>query len=421
MLMQLEISTPVKRLKHTVSFFVFSIGIAFICGANTANAATLEVLANGLENPRRITFGSDGTLYVAEAGTGGSGPVILGPELGVSLRFGTTGAVTRVDGNNQTRVVSGLPSLALTPSGTTPNLNVGEQLSSVGPHDVGFDSKGDPYVLVGYASTAFQKELLGSEGTDVGKLLSYKVDSDETWTRNTDFSIDLLANRELYNPYADGDYLNNPYDLEIVNDQFVIADPGGNNFFTADLTGNVALENSFPPFDVNGVPVESVPTSITQGPDGAYYVGEFTGAPYPEGGAKVYRVAPGREPEVYSSGFTQITGLEFDSGGNLYVLEYSVNSTNDPNAELLGRITKIAHDGTREILVNPGEGLIAPNGLTIGPDHALYVSNRSTILGEGEVIRVKTLATVPEPSFIGGLLMLGTLGTGLLLKRRARH
>ncbi len=416
--MQLQVGTHMKLLKHTITFLVF--GLSFICGASTASAATLEVLASGLENPRQIAFGPDGALYVAEAGTGGSGPVILGPDPGVFLRFGTTGAVTRVDGNSQTRVVSGLPSLALTLQDTIPTLNVGDPLSSVGPHGLEFDRRGNAYVLLGYASTASEKEVLGPEGTDVGRLLSYNVGSNGTWTRNTDFSIDLLANRELYNPYADGDYLNNPYDLEIVNEQFVIADAGGNNYFTVDSTGNIALQSRFSPFSVNGATVESVPTSITLGPDGAYYVGEFTGAPYPEGGARVYRVLPGGEPEVYASDFTQIIGLDFDSEGNLYVLEYSVNSTSDPNVELLGRITRIAPDGTRKILVSPGEGLIAPNGLTVGPDGAIYVSNRSNTLGQGEVVRVKTSATVPEPSSMTGLLVLGTLGTGLLLKRKVK-
>lgn len=407
-----------KLIKNTLCLLVFA--LAFICGAGSVSAATLEVLARGLENPRQITFGPDGALYVAEAGTGGSGPVILGPELGVSLTFGTTGAVTRVDGNSQTRVISGLPSLALTPQGTVSNLNVGDALSSVGPHDVGFDQSGNAYVLLGYASTAFQKELLGAEGTDVGRLLSYTIDANGTWRRNTDFFVDLLANRELYNPYADGDYLNNPYDLEIVGEQFIIADPGGNNYFSTDLTGKVTLQSRFAPLTVNGVRVESVPSVITLGPDGAYYVGEFTGRPYPEGGARVYRVLPNGEPEVYASDFTQITGIDFDSKGNLYVLEYSVNSTINPDAELLGRVTKIAPDGTRTVLISPGEGLIAPNGLTVGPEGAIYVSNRSTVLGEGEVVRIQTSATVPEASFVTGLLVLGIVGKRLLLKRKVK-
>ena len=32
------------------------------------------VIADGLDNPRGLTFAPDGTLYVAEAGQGGAGP-----------------------------------------------------------------------------------------------------------------------------------------------------------------------------------------------------------------------------------------------------------------------------------------------------------------------------------------------------------
>ena len=68
------------------------------------------VLASGLNNPRMISVGSDGALYVAEAGVGGSGPCITGAE--GEACYGRTGAVTKIAGGKQTRVLSGLPSLA---------------------------------------------------------------------------------------------------------------------------------------------------------------------------------------------------------------------------------------------------------------------------------------------------------------------
>ena len=393
-----------------------SICLAAVSGAKTVEAATLEVVASGLDNPRRITFGPDGALYIAEAGTGGSAPLITGPELNVLLGFGSTGAVTRVQNGIQQRLVSDLPSLALTPPGTTPPQTVGSFSAAVGPHDIGFDQNGDAYVLLGYASTANQKNILGSAGVDLGRLLSFDVNADGSWTRNN-FSIDLLAYRELYNPYASGDYLNNPYDLEVQGDKFVIADPGGNNFFTADIAGNVSLGARFAPRVINGVSVESVPTSITIGSDGAYYIGELTGAPYPEGSARVYRVIPGNEPEIYADGFTQITGLDFDDKGNLYVLEYSVNSLIDPTAELMGALIQVSPDGVRRTVVGAGEGLVAPNGLTIGPDGGIYVSNFTTTVGTGQVVRIDPRVSVPEPNNALGVLVIGAIGVGSLLRR----
>jgi hypothetical protein len=320
---------------------------------------------------------------------GGTEKFITGPELDLLLGFGLTGAVTRVQNGVQERVVSGLPSLALTPPGTTPPQSKGSALQAVGPHDVGFDHNGNARVLTGYASTASQKDTLGPTGAGLGRLLAFNVNADGSWEENADCTIDLLANKELYNPYANGDYLNNPYDLEVQGDDFVIADAGGNNYFTANSEGKVSLGARFAPSVVNGVAAESVPTSITIGPDGAYYVGEFKGMPYPEGDARIYRVEPGKEPEIYAEGFTQIAGLDFDDEGNLYVLEYSVNSVADRNAKLTGALIEISPNGARKTLIGAGEGLVAPNGLTVGPDDALYVSNNSVVIGEGQVVRIK--------------------------------
>ena len=52
------------------------------------------VVANNLNNPRGIAFDRNQALYVAEAGRGGSGPSIIGPELGVELVFGQIGAIS---------------------------------------------------------------------------------------------------------------------------------------------------------------------------------------------------------------------------------------------------------------------------------------------------------------------------------------
>jgi glucose/arabinose dehydrogenase len=76
--------------------------------------AILETLMTGLDSPRGLTFGPDGALYVAEA---------------------TTGAVSRI-GHRQSRVVSGLPSIA----------EAGGR-NAIGPSDVSY--RGQLYFTVG--------------------------------------------------------------------------------------------------------------------------------------------------------------------------------------------------------------------------------------------------------------------------------
>ncbi len=63
-----------------------------------------------------------------------------------------------------------------------------------------------------------------------------------------------------------------------------------------------------------------MPTSLTVGPDGALYVGELTGGPFPVGGASVWRLADGEQTQ-YATGFTNIMGLGFAPDGTLYVAE----------------------------------------------------------------------------------------------------
>jgi hypothetical protein len=75
---------------------------------------------------------------------------------------------------------------------------------------------------------------------------------------------------------------------------------------------------------------------VVRGPDGALYVSELTGFPFPLGGARIYRVAPGSAPTVYATGFTNVIDLEFDSAGNLYVLEIDRNGLAMP--EVVGRL-----------------------------------------------------------------------------------
>ena len=112
------------------------------------------------------------------------------------------------------------------------------------------------------------------------------------------------------------------------------------------------------------IPMQAVPTSVaTKGHDGALYVSQLTGFPFPKGAANIYRIDPrsGRKT-VYASGLTNVTDLAFD-GRTLYAVQLANEGLlNGP----VGSLVKVKAGGAapsdhRKI----ADGLFAPYGIAI--------------------------------------------------------
>jgi hypothetical protein len=138
-----------------------------------------------------------------------------------------------------------------------------------------------------------------------------------------------LEQYELQNdPAGDGTAEgSDPFDLaRLAGGKTLIADAAGNDLLVADETGNIDWVATFPEQDGE----QSVPTSVVVGPDGAYYVGELTGAPATPGISRVWRVAAGTRHahcgsssacSVVATGLTSIIDLTFGPDGKLYVAQ----------------------------------------------------------------------------------------------------
>ncbi|MGH2586867.1 MAG: ScyD/ScyE family protein, partial [Dehalococcoidia bacterium] len=309
------------------------------------------------------------------AGAGGAGICIPGPE-GGEVCLGSSGAVTRIQDGRQERVATGLPSLA-SPEG-------GE---ATGPHDVAVRG-GTVYAVVGLGADPARRADLGGDAADFGTIV--QLTGGGQWRP----VADVAAYETRANP-AGGDVDSNPYALLAEPDRFVVADAGGNDILAVNSDGSIETLAVFfdrmtapPPFLMlppgAEVPMQPVPTSVVRGPDGAYYIGELTGFPFPQGGARIWRLVPGKSPSVFAEGFTNIIDLAFDQAGNLYVLEIATNGllSMDPT----GALHRIAPNGARTLVAR--EGLVMPGGVAVGPDGALYVSNFSVLAGEGQVVRI---------------------------------
>lgn len=352
----------------------------------SANLATTEVVAEGLNNPRGLNFGPEGALYVAEAGCGGAGPCEEGPQ--GERCFGPTGSITRIDLRQGavTRVATGIPSLASA-----------DGSFATGVHDISFQGRGNGFFTIGYGGNPNNRTDplgLGSAGADFAHLA--RLVGSGNWKLLEDLGAYEAANNPL------GDEVDtNPYGILSLAGKQIVADAGGNALNQVLANGQISTLAVFPnrlvpapPFlglpPGTMIPMDAVPTTVVLGPDGHYYVGQLTGFPFPVGGANVYRIpAEGGVPTVYLGGFTAIIDIAFGPDGSLYVLEIAKNgllAAFSPAFDFTGALIRVAPDGTRTEL---DVDLFAPGGVAVGSDGALYVTNNSIFCGIGEVLRIQ--------------------------------
>lgn len=358
--------------------------------AAPAAGEDLEVVAEGLDNPRGLAFGPGGHLYVAEAGRGGAGPCVTGPE-GEQVCFGLSGAVTRIDldDDEQERITTDLPSVA-SPDG----------IDAIGPSDVSFvkshrswDDRG--FLTIGLGANPARRSELGPDAAGMAHL--YRLWPDGRTRPLADIgAFEAANNPDAAQPEAEID--TNPNSAAAVNGrEAVVADAGGNSVLLADRLGNIAVLGVIPDGetgapDIPGFPVppgtpipfDAVPTSVALGEDGKVFVGQLTGFPFPTGGAGVWVIAPGQEPTPFATGFTLIIDIAFGKDGSLYVLQIASATFIGPPTP--GALIRVKPNGEREELA--AGKLTAPTGLALHGEYA-YVSNRGTEAGTGEVVRIE--------------------------------
>jgi len=352
----------------------------------------VQVVAAGLSNPRGLAFGPDGRLYVAEAGRGGAGNCILSGD-GQNVCYGATGAIVRLDplgGSAPERLVTGLPSIA--PAGG---------FGATGPQDVAFLGNGNAQAVLGLGAEASARQGLGAQAALLGHVI--QINAAGGWKAGAD----VAAFEASANPVPGGAD-SNPYGIAALPSRQVIADAGANALFEVRANGAVRTLATFParmvpapPFlglpPGTNIPMQAVPTAVAQGPDGALYVGQLTGFPFPPGGAAIYRVPPqGGTPEAVATGFTNVIDLAFDPAGTLYVLQIGNGfaGPGGPPLKAPGQLIRVNPDGTRTVVYDQ---LFYPGGVAIGPDGAAYVTNFGIVPGPipvafpdgGQVLRIE--------------------------------
>jgi glucose/arabinose dehydrogenase len=361
---------------------------SFLCAAVFASGASgvrmlaqlpanATIYASNLEGPRGLAFGPDGSLYVAEAGLGGSTSTVgtcaqtpppIGPYTG-----GLTARISKIDTKgNVTTVASGLPS-ALSGDGSAVQ----------GVADVVF-LNGDLYAMTAgggcsHGNTAFPNSIL-KVNTRTG-----------TWTTVANLSQALLTFPAKYTSSDDYEPDGTWYGMISQNGSLYMVEPNHGQVFTVTPGGKVSQV-----VDVSASQGHIVPTSLVY-EQGVLYVGNLNLFPIDPQWAKIMTVAqnvfvpnplPGFAGPINSffnwtivsskAGFTTITSLKIGPDGLLYVLELSDAAGNPtPGA---GKVVRVTRSGDIQDVVT---GLVVPTGMTFGPDGRLYVSNVGAAPGSG--------------------------------------
>ena len=366
-----------SRFVAAVAVLSVSLGVGATSALahSTPGGPGVKVVASGLDNPRGLALGPFGTVFVAEAGTGGPGPNVPGAICAEGpfdpiTCLGPTGAITLITPfGPHFRIVQGLPSFAVQEQDV-------EGTFALGPSDVSLGLLGLFFSVGGPGgdltrSVVFTPAFAQSAGT----IQAATFGGSKTVADLAAFELANDPDKQLHEANVQG--------VLAARSGLYAVDSAGNTFFRVGLGGNLELLHVFPNGTSDGEEFQAVPSALAEGPDGAIYISTLTGVPFPEGEAKVWRWTPDTGVQPFAEGFTSAVDLAFGPDGSLYVLEIFPHD-----------VVRVTPGGSRDVVVPP-ESLTNPTGIAIGRDGSIYVSNCGTCAGTGEVLKFPPAPPAP--------------------------
>jgi hypothetical protein len=372
----------------------------FISTASSAGATVAPFGPPGLDNPRGLAFGPDGRLYVAEAGHGGT--ECLPPHNGEEPQcVGFTSGISSIDAFDGHKVLSGEFSIA-----------GHEGTAATGIDGISLDNDGGLFaietgstdVLPTHAPPGVSQQTLEMARAEVGRLIELRPGGrwrDGAAWSHPDGPFTTIANVGHFDFQWSGEHKElvpeqfpdaNPYGVYAAPNERFVVDAASNTLDEVRWDGSVKVIAFFP----NPPHSDAVPTCVDRGPDGAFYVGELTGAGNVPGASVVWRVVEGQQPQEWAKGLTAVTGCGFGSDGRFYAAEFSTLGFESFAAGTGALVRVPPHSSTPIPLVSNSPGhadspLSFPGGFAAGPNGGIYVSNWSIApasLKLGQVVRI---------------------------------
>jgi sugar lactone lactonase YvrE len=300
-------------------------------------------IATGLNSPRHLFYGEDGSLYIAEAGQGGE-----------TEGEGPFGAVTYGE-TSQFSVVS--------PEGEQSVLIPGLISMNAGFGQI------EGAMAIYVTETSYWAVLgLGLKEAPEGQYVEALVEYDRE-TMEVKQAVDLRAFETENNPDESDEIVSNPADIAVDADGKVyIADASANTVLTWTPDDGVQLFAAWPVVDSS-----AVPTSVAIGPDGDVYVGFLSGFPFPAGGARIERYAADGTLKQTYEGLTLVTDVLVTAEGAIYAVQFADGFGDAGYNAGTGSVVMVSEDGLETIA---GE-LNFPYGIALSPDGTLAVSVES--------------------------------------------
>jgi hypothetical protein len=338
----------------------------------------MRVFASGFNNPRGLTFGPGGSLYVAEGGLGGSHSTrgkcrqaagAAAPYTGSTHSPFLGGRIAKVTpGGHVSTVVKALPS-----SQTSPAL--GSLVSGVS--SVAFIGH-RMYALLAGAGCSH-----GVPGIPNGVI---RVHHDGTWTMIANLSR-FQRHHPVKNPdeedfEPDGTW----YSMTAFDGVLFPMDSNHGELDRVTPRGRISRV-----VDISAKVGHVVPTALLpiggNARNPAMFIGNLGVFGPPDGtvpNEHVYRLTQAGHLAIRASGLEQVLGLA-RRNGVLYALEMS--TTPGGPTPGTGAIVRLRRGAAPETVVS---GLTFPTGIAVGPDSAFYVSNQGFGFGagQGQVLRI---------------------------------